>query len=611
MSNIKYNFINRPKDPVTQKIIKTLKINEKEIIKELSKIANNEKLLKSQSYLKLINNNPNNIDLDKKKLNMELKQLNENKKGCMTRLDQIKSSLKSLEYKYEIKQGIYENERQEKLQKFLDKQNKLINQSNDESNLKIKKLQNENKKLLNNMHIDIENRIMKKKDEYDKNKEKEAQNKLILLKKLRDDERKEILKRKNKATEETKKINEFMNKKPSIKNYLYQKIINYNNEKNNKRLLKENNKRKLIMKPMDNDINNMMKNYQEYKNKKNLELAEKTEKLKNSWSERNLLIPKYKTQLRHMLDIEEQNMKLEKEHEKEKKKEMKNIQINYSKKIENNQIYNKRQFNEKQKKDKDNDYILRNKIIIKTPLVGNNISNYCNSIREKLFLKYNNKSQEYINPISNNNEDIENKEDNNKDNNKGGLENSSSITKLPYLNRNKILNLKKFTIENDKISRNNRKIKKQKKNNTIEVENINYKGTKAIKQLIEKKGLDKSTFEVANCKLQSLNEKKNQKSLLLKHEGGFIKNPSLGEEVCDILIDSMTAKLSLINEIDRIQKKPQLVDEGVGPGNGEGMKDLNDNKDNENKNKNNQLNIEEDEQNDYSSLNKEGEEEQD
>ena len=127
---------------------------------------------------------------------------------------------------------------------------------------------------------------------------------------------------------------------------------------------------------------------------------------------------------------------------------------------------------------------------------------------------------------------------------------------------------------------------------------------------MKKKGLDKSTFEVANCKLQSLNEKKNQKSLLLKHEGGFIKNPSLGEEVCDILIDSMTAKLSLINEIDRIQKKPQLVDEGVGPGNGEGMKDLNDNKDNENKNKNNQLNIEEDEQNDYSSLNKEGEEEE-
>ena len=75
MSNIKYNFINRPKDPVTQKIIKTLKINEKEIIKELSKIANNEKLLKSQSYLKLINNNPNNINLDKKKIKYGIKTI--------------------------------------------------------------------------------------------------------------------------------------------------------------------------------------------------------------------------------------------------------------------------------------------------------------------------------------------------------------------------------------------------------------------------------------------------------------------------------------------------------------------------------------------------------
>ena len=79
------------------------------------------------------------------------------------------------------------------------------------------------------------------------------------------------------------------------------------------------------MKPMENDLNTMMKNYQKYKYKKNLELAEKTQKLKNSWSERNLLIPTYKTQLRHMLDIEEQNMKSQKENEKQKIKKMKKL----------------------------------------------------------------------------------------------------------------------------------------------------------------------------------------------------------------------------------------------------------------------------------------------
>ena len=249
-------------------MIRKLKTNEKEIMNELSKIMNNEKLLKNQSYLKLINTNPNNIVVDKKKLEAEIKALNENKNYYMIRLDEIKTRIKSLEYKYELEQGIYENDRQEKLQKFFEKQNRIINENNDESNLKIKKLQIENRKLLTNMQNDAENRLKKKIDEFEKNKEKEAQNKIILMNKMREDERKEIIKRKNKANEETVKLKEYMNKKPDIKKYLYQKINNTFNDKLNKRLLKENNKRKLFMKPMENDIQNMLKNYEEFKKKK-------------------------------------------------------------------------------------------------------------------------------------------------------------------------------------------------------------------------------------------------------------------------------------------------------------------------------------------------------
>ena len=614
-NNINYNFINRPKDPVTQKMIKKLKTNEKEIMNELTKIMNNEKLLKNQSYLKLINTNPNNINVDKRKLEAEIKALNENKNYYMIRLDEIKTRIKSLEYKYELEQGIYENDRQEKLQKFFEKQNRIINQNNDESNLKIRKMQIENKKLLTNMHNDAENKLKKKIEEFEKNKEKEAQNKIVLMNKMREDERKEILKRKNKANEETKKLNEYMNKKPDIKKYLYQKIKNSFNDKLNKRLLKENNKRKLFMKPMENDIHNMLKNYEEYKKKKSLELEEKTQKLKKSWSERNLLIPTYKTQLRHMIDIEQQNLRYEKEHEKEKKKEMKNIQMKYSKKIENQHNFNMKNINSEE-------YIIRAKNIPKPHYFVNNINNYCDIIREKIFLRNNNKSQDNINPLlSNNNDkdkDIQNK--NNKDLNISEKNDKANNIKLPSLDQNKIKNLKKYTIgkniilnqnkniktvSNAKIGRNIPNINKTKKNQTLEVENINYKGTKEIQKLIEKNGLNKSTFEMANCKLESLNERQKQKSLLLKHEGGFIKNPGLGEEVCDILIDSMTAKLSLINEIDKIQNnknKPVLVDVGTGPG-GEGIKNIN----GSNKNKYNQKLSEEDEQNDYSSINKEGE----
>ena len=348
-----------------------------------------------------------------------------------------------------------------------------------------------------------------------------------------------------------------------------------------------------------------------------MDLEEKTEKLKKTWSKRSLLIPKYKTELRQKLDVEEKNMKLAKKQEKEKKKEMKTIQMNYSKKIENHQIFNMKQINEKQDNN-DNNYILRNRIIYKPTLISTNLNNYCDLIREKIFLKKNSQSQDNIHQLPNDNKDTSDKNNLNSNIlNSSKKVNKSNYTKLPNLNQNKILNLKKYSIiknnkniKNVKIGRNIDKIKKSKTSKTLEVDNINYKGTKEIRELIEKNGFDKNTFEMANCKLESLNERKKQKSLLLKHEGGFIKNPGLGEEVCDILIDSMTAKLSLINEIDKIQNKtkdkPQMVDIGIGPSTSVGIVNpLNNNK----KNDNDQISIEEDENNNNSSISKEDQEE--
>ena len=58
-------------------------------------------------------------------------------------------------------------------------------------------------------------------------------------------------------------------------------------------------------------------------------------------------------------------------------------------------------------------------------------------------------------------------------------------------------------------------------------------------------------LKVAKCKLESIEEKKRQKNLLLKCSGGVANMPELGEEVCDLMIDSIQAKLSLIKEIDK------------------------------------------------------------
>ena len=80
---------------------------------------------------------------------------------------------------------------------------------------------------------------------------------------------------------------------------------------------------------------------------------------------------------------------------------------------------------------------------------------------------------------------------------------------------------------------------------------IDYSGTNDIKRLIKDNGINDNTLKVAKSRLESIEEKKNQKNLLLKYSGGVANKPELGEEVCDLMIDSIQAKLSLIKEIDK------------------------------------------------------------
>ena len=84
-----------------------------------------------------------------------------------------------------------------------------------------------------------------------------------------------------------------------------------------------------------------------------------------------------------------------------------------------------------------------------------------------------------------------------------------------------------------------------------ELTNLDCIGANEIKKLIKDNGINDKMLKVAKSKLESLEEKKNQKNLLLKYSGGVASKPELGEEVCDLMIDSIQAKLSLIKEIDK------------------------------------------------------------
>ena len=545
-SKINYNITTKnSEDHTTQKILKQLKRNELELTKDLSKLIQNEKMIKDKSYLQFLNENPKNANLEKKKLQLELKKIYENKNMYMCRLNEIKYRINSIEDKYNKDTGIYSTKCKEKLTTFL--HNQINIKKNDKINARLKMLKEQNNKLLLNMNTDVEKKIKQKEEKLNLEEKQKNENYLKFLEKMRSEEKSEILKRKNKINEEKEKVEEYINKKLEVKEYLYQKKNSEFNRKMKKIISEENQKRKNNMQSMElSNMNDFIKNYEIIKVKKHLELEKKSKFLKKSWSERGMMISKYKNKLSNLIDEEEKNRKLERQMILDKKMSMKNKQIDYSKKFENNLIMDYKQNNiykdDTMKKIK-NKYNKKDEY--KPNLKLKSLNNYCNSIRKKLLTKKSTESKNLLN-IKPNHIDLTKNQ------------NSFNIIKTPNL---KLPNLS--TNNQNQISNKDIKFTKLEKNPKV----YKLKKNDEIQNLIDKNGINAITLEMVNSKLENLKEKKEQKDLLLKYQGGIASNPDLGEEVCDMLIDSMNAKMSLMDEMKRLVKKgnkKNLVDRGTG-----------------------------------------------
>ena len=533
-------------DPTTNKTINFLKKSESQIIKELSKLNSNEKLLKSDAYLNQFNNNPNNLPKDQKLIEEKIKSIEKSKNTYMMNLEEIKNQINILQYNQDKELGILDNTRKSKLNKFIEDCNNkektyLLEQ-------KIKKLQEESEKLQLLMKKDLDNKLKKKNDEIN-NKEKEEEEKRIeLLKKIKDKDREYVEKRKKKNTEELLKIKEFIHKKPLNKTYLYQnKKDKHINDENN--LVKlETLKRKEIMKHIDlKEFDEMKKNFDIQKSKRIQESNEKMKIIKESWLQRYKLIPLYVNPLSKVLSDEEHKMKQEEQKKILHRKKLKKLQEKY--KVPKPQKLTVEKIIEKQNENNLNKVIIRKK----PNLIKSN--SYSDIIRAKMIEKYKtlqNKREKDKNDELLPDEDyyLDEPQLSQKilENSKKVENNNNKINKSFDKNKNKE---KKETFDYLKERRKINELNKEKRRNAGELLNIEYSGTNDIKKLIKDNGINDKMLKVAKCKLESLEEKKRQKDLLLKCSGGVANKPELGEEVCDLMIDSIQAKLSLIKEIDK------------------------------------------------------------
>ena len=510
-------------DPTINKAIDQLKKSEEQIIKDLSRINSNEKLLKNKSYISLFNNNIKNISEDKKIIEEKIKNLKYNRSICMDKLGEIQTRINILQYKQDKELGIIQHNKKMKLKKFIEDNNNKNSRSLIEK--KIQKLREESDKIQIVMRKDLEKKIEKKINDINNKKKEEEQKRIEILKKMHDEEREDVIKRKQKNNEELLKIKEYANKKPNDKVYLYQKKIDKYIKKENNLVKLENIKRKALMKHIDlKEFDEMRKNYEEIHAKKLLESNEKMENVKKSWSERHKLIPLYVNPIGKLANEEDNKNKQEEQNKIMKKKDLKTLQINYSKNkvpkpalkvIEKNNF----EKNEKSHNNKNNSNI------IKTHFKKSN--SYSNLLRKKVLDKYRERQEQNGSDESlSKNEELISKKNKNKEYNNKVLDYLKERRKIKELKKERLKSLGRFS-------------------------SYEYSGTKEISHLIKNNGINDDILKVAKTKLDSIESKRKQKDLLLKYSGGTANNPELSEEICDLMIDSIQAKLSLIKKLDK------------------------------------------------------------
>jgi len=476
--------------------LKTLKKNAEELKKAISKIDINKKFLENSAELSGLNlSNKSNVNMKK----FELKQLNLKRNDLANKLDNCYISIDRL-----ITEQNNFTTKKERLEKFI---NNFDNDKKNASNI-IQKIENDSKifqkKMENEKKVSYEKQL-KKIEELEKEKENNRQK---IIDKNRDIERNNILKRKKKIEKELEKTKKYINVKfeKCKKDYFYG-IIEEKYENEEKKLFDKINrthKDSLVTREELKEHNkNLNENEKLIENEKKI----KSKQLHAMWGNRSSILPKYKNPI--VQKIEEEN---------KEKNQLKENQINNNLKYQNEKkkliesieipkisIDLKRQReNRKDKIDKDDIKETRENI---------------KKLKDKYYLK---NSPKFNTSLKKKNKDeqirlIKNKYYQNSPHFKLHPKPEKPIDYLPEISKN----LKS----------------KNTKKNELDIDNIDNNGN-----VIEK-------IELMKLKTDKIDDEVKQKRLYIKVNGGYSNNPEETDEMGDLMIESLKAKVKMFNKL--------------------------------------------------------------
>lgn len=515
--------------------------DEKNILNiKLQKIISNEKFLNNEGHMESGLSNRTFSLVDEKVFQSKKKLLGEKKNELMNKIEEIEDKINK------IIVTVGGTTRKERLKVYIEnfeKDKELIES-------RAKKYYKEAKERKQRITNDLNNKADKIKKELNEKTKEEELKKAEILKKLKDQEKATVQKRTKINDEKANMFKPFLKKKipkENLRQYLFVKKDEEFQQKEKTLLDKENLKRKEKMKMDFNEINEFEKNVLTNIEKSQTENAERKKKLLIEWKERKSVLPTYISPKQEMVQEE-----LRKEMEEEENKKERGFALNKKRFEFGYEIKNNMQpgINEKLKKQR-------------TDLIKS-LEDPKTVLRENLLFQRHKKEEELLNENNNKDDNIDNINKNLKKKIKIKINRSNAKlnNSINTYKRKKALSPIKIIyplhpkpdgkidyLLEMRVEKEKQKLKRNTLSNDNETKNKgnNLKWEKEIKS---EKGtfIENVNFVKEKARIMDDELRKNQKMLDLY--GGVKNNPNIAKKISNLLIDSIEAKLSILNKFD-------------------------------------------------------------
>ena len=496
------------------KRLKNLKLEEEYLKKNLAKLEQNKILIENGVPLK-------NDVVDTNIRKSQLKNISEIKENLVFKLLKINQKIdillneEKLRNKGKIKQS-YDN----------------LEDSQEQYNLHLVKLQEEQNMQRAKFNEDLKLANEKKQKELEKKEKEIEEKKSQYLKNMKDKERENILRRKKDVDEKLEKTKKFINEKFSkkISDYRFYKYKE-NFENSEKKLIDKVNMIKKDNLVTQEEIQELSKKIKEQKKLLSEDAEEKKKQLLKLWTYRSQTLPIYKHPLTIKIE-EEQILKLEKEEEEKKRKEYLELEKrNYKppKVVINEKLKTQR---ETRKDRTDKESVLRTELNNKKKLDKFKFKPITSTKQMKII-------HELSEELNNNNyidyDEVKSMM---------GKRNKKILKPIHILHPKPdkpIDYLTQMIMEKDK---------KKSKSNDKDKEKLHDFDINKIFDNNKEKGTIIESINMAKIHTENIDNKVQQKKQMLRINGGYLNNPELGDEVGDLLIESISNKLKIMNKLN-------------------------------------------------------------